>query len=331
MQPFSRFDAFLLFFVLMLGWSAQALALAQAQAQQTLRVGTNLWPGYEPLYLAREIAKPGWGEAVRLVEYPSATEVLRAFRNRAIEAAGLTLDEVLLLKQDGLPLRVVLVMDISQGADVIIARQGIASMAGLRGKKVAVESGALGAYVLTRALELHGLRLDEIESVHLDVSGHRQAFESGQVDAVVTFEPVRTQLLNAGGAEIFSSREIPGEVVEVLVVHEAALQRQPEAVKQLLKGWFQALQLLQHQPQQAAELMGQRLKLSAAEVLDSLAGLHLPSREENLKLLGGPTPDLAKSLNRLHRLMRERDLLGSEIKLQQLLSADSLASDLVDN
>ncbi|MEO5341822.1 MAG: ABC transporter substrate-binding protein [Gammaproteobacteria bacterium SHHR-1] len=295
-----------------------------AQAGQTLRVGTNLWPGYEPLYLAQDIVQPGWDKAIRLVEYPSATEVLRAFRNRAIEAAGLTLDEALLLKQDGVPLRLVLVMDISQGADVIIARPEIPDMAGLRGKRVAVESGALGAYVLTRALELHGLGLDEIDIAHLDVSSHRQAFVSGQVDAVVTFEPVRTQLLNAGGREVFSSREIPGEVVDALVVHEDFLQRQPETVEQLIKGWFQALQLLQQRPDEAAGLIGKRLKLSPREVLDSYAGLYLPSPADNLKLIGGPTPDLLKTLHKLRQLMRERNLLGDDVDLSQLLSADSL-------
>lgn len=58
-----------------------------------LRIGTLVWPGYEPLYLARErgYLDP---KSVRLVEYPSNSEVTRAFRNRAIEAAALTFDEV---------------------------------------------------------------------------------------------------------------------------------------------------------------------------------------------------------------------------------------------
>ncbi len=289
-------------------------------AEPVLRVGTNLWPGYEPLYLAREIGNNDWDQATRLVEYPSATEVLRAFRNRAIEAAGLTLDEVLLLRQDQVPVKVVLVMDISAGGDVIIARKGIDEVKQLAGKRVGVESGALGAYMLTRALEIHGLPLQEIDIVHLDVSGHRQAFESGQVDAVVTFDPVRTQLLAAGGRVIFDSREIPGEVVDVLVVYEQTLQEQPERIAQLVENWFRALALIEKEPRRAASLMGRRLSLSADQVLDSYQGLHLPGIAENHRLLHRQQADLSKTLNRLHRVMVERQLLSHEVRIDQLLT-----------
>ena len=49
-----------------------------------VRIGTNVWPGYEPLYLAREL---GYYKDlnVRLVEYPSASEVIRAFKNKNLE------------------------------------------------------------------------------------------------------------------------------------------------------------------------------------------------------------------------------------------------------
>ncbi|MEO8040925.1 MAG: hypothetical protein ABI794_19310, partial [Betaproteobacteria bacterium] len=65
-----------------------ALALAMTgcgrDPEPVLRIGTNVWIGSEPLYLARELGhlKP---DAVQLVEYPSASEVLRAFRNQAID------------------------------------------------------------------------------------------------------------------------------------------------------------------------------------------------------------------------------------------------------
>lgn len=76
-----------------------AILAPLTHAGQVLRLGTNVWPGYEPLYLAAE--HEAWPSRfnVRMVEYPSATEVLRAFRNRALEAAALTLDEVLLRQQ----------------------------------------------------------------------------------------------------------------------------------------------------------------------------------------------------------------------------------------
>ncbi|HET7774857.1 MAG TPA: hypothetical protein VFK74_00655, partial [Azospira sp.] len=69
-----------------------------------LRLATNEWPGYEPLHLARENGY--WGNApIRLYELPSTSEVLRAFRNGALDAAAVTGDEALTLLADNFDIR----------------------------------------------------------------------------------------------------------------------------------------------------------------------------------------------------------------------------------
>jgi NitT/TauT family transport system substrate-binding protein len=286
----------------------------------TMRLGTNIWPGYEPLFLARKLGY--WSEEqVRLVEYPSATEVLRAFRNRSIEAASLTLDEVMLLREDDIPVQTVLVHDISDGADVILARAGIDSMDGLRGRRVGVERSALGAYVLTRALETHGLRLEDIEIRSIEVNAHEEAFLSGAVDAVVTFEPVRTRLLNAGAREIFSSRELPNEILDVLVVHEQFIARHPGRVQLLVDGWFKALAVLEEDTLSAAHVFSERLKTTPEEVLASLQGLRLPSRADNLAMLNGEASILKATAEHLSRVMSAHSLLREPVELRGLFNA----------
>src|SRR6185436_415042 len=126
------------------------------EPETALRIGTNVWIGSEPLYLARELGylDPA---TVQLVEYPSASEVLRAYRNQAIDGMVISLDELFGVAVDGLQPRIVLVVDVSHGADVVVGRPGMKSMKDLKGKRVAVESGALGAFVLSRALALTGM------------------------------------------------------------------------------------------------------------------------------------------------------------------------------
>ena len=287
---------------------------------EPIRIGTNVWPGYEPLYLARELDQ--WSpQQFRLIEYPSASEVLRAFRNRSIEAASLTLDEILLLRQQNIPVSVVLIHDISDGGDVIIANNEIKEMSQLKGKRVGLEAGALGALVITRALELHGLSLDDIIVVNSDVNMHEEAFINGEVDAVVTFEPVRTRLLNHGGSEIFTSKEIPGEIVDVLAVHQNTLLNNPESIKQLTRSWFNALNHMKHNRNDAAKLIAQRLKITPQEVVDSYQGLKLPSLEENRKILGGENPSLQSTINQLNRVMVLNQLLDGKIEANDILLA----------
>lgn len=54
-----------------------------------LRVGMNTWPGYEPLHLARSLGYLTDEEA-EPISFPSAMDVMRAFRNRTIDVAAVT-------------------------------------------------------------------------------------------------------------------------------------------------------------------------------------------------------------------------------------------------
>ena len=84
--------------------------------EAALRIGTNVWIGSEPLYLARELGRLD-PATVQLVEYPSASEVLRAFRNQAIDGMVISLDELFSVAADGLQPRIILVVDVSHGAE----------------------------------------------------------------------------------------------------------------------------------------------------------------------------------------------------------------------
>jgi NitT/TauT family transport system substrate-binding protein len=302
-----------------------ALAGCAVEAEPGLRIGTNVWIGSEPLYLARELGHLD-SKAVQLVEYPSASEVLRAFRNQAIDGMVISLDELFGLALEALQPRVIMVVDISHGADVVVGRPGMRGMKDLRGRRIAVESGALGAFVLSRALALNGMTAGDVVVVHLESNEQPSAFEKGEVDGAVTFDPYRAQLLRAGAAVLFDSTQIPGEIVDLLAVRASVLRLQPKAVQALLAGWFRAIDYLRREPGDAARRMGVRQQTSGEQFQAALRGLHIPTREENLALIGGPAPRLLPSGRRLMDLMVQAKLLRSGLDIEELLAPAPLAS-----
>ena len=307
------------------GWmSLAALGGCKRAAQPGLRIGTNVWIGCEPLYLARELGKLDPGQ-VQLVEYPSASEVLRAFRNQAIDGMVISLDELFGLAADGFDPRAVLVVDVSHGADAVIGRAGLKSMRDLAGKSVAVEGGALGAYVLSRALALSGMQPGDVKVVHLESNEQPAAFEKGHVDAAVTFDPYRVQMLRAGGQTLFDSTHIPGEIVDLVAIRKSLLQEREPAIAALLTGWFAAVDFMRNDPKDAARRMGIRLQTGADQFLQALQGLRIPSRAENLAMLGGSAPGLAQSGRRLMNLMLEAKLLRTPVDVESLLAPGPLS------
>jgi NitT/TauT family transport system substrate-binding protein len=299
---------------------ALALAACGGKPAEPLRIATNIWPGYEPLYLARDLGEFE-GSPVGLIEMPSSSEVIRAFRNGAVEAAALTLDEVLLLQQDGIDVRILWVMDVSEGADVVMARPGIRSLKDLAGKKVGVEGSALGAYMLSRALDAAGLQPRDLEIVPLTLDQHEQAYRDGAVDAVVTFEPVRTKLMSAGARVIFDSSRITDEIFDVLAARSDELKKRPQEFSRLKESWFKAITYLRSNPDDAAERMAKRSGISGAEYLESLKGLKIPDRQENDRLLAGEHPAILEPARRLAETMLQKKLLRTPVDPGRLLVA----------
>ncbi len=295
------------------------------EPETALRIGTNVWIGSEPLYLARELGylNPA---TVQLVEYPSASEVLRAFRNQAIDGMVISLDELFGLAVDGFQPRIILVVDVSHGADVVVGRRGMHTMRDLKGKSVAVESGALGAFVLSRALTLNGMQASDVNVVHLESNEQPSAFEQGQVDGAVTFDPYRVQFLQAGATTLFDSTQIPGEIVDLLAVRAPVIAKQPKSIQALLTGWFRAIDYMKSEPKDAAQRMGIRQQTSGEQFLAAQQGLRVPSREENLKMLGGTSPELATAGRRLMALMLDAKLLREKLEIEDVLAPGPLAS-----
>lgn len=288
-----------------------------------LRVASNVWPGYEPLYLARSLGLYR-DTPVHLVELPSSTAVMHQLRSGNLEAAALTLDEVLSLLQQGEDLQVVLVMDYSNGADVVLARPPLKTLAGLRGKRIGAEKTAVGAIMLQAALEAAGLGPGDITVKYLTIDEQEQAWYRQQIDAVVTFEPVKHRLLESGAKVIFDSRRIPGRIIDVLAVRREVAVRYPDSVRTLLKGYFEARRYLEFNPADAAQRMAPRLAVPASLVPSLFSEVQLPGLVENHRLLAGNPAPLDQVAARLARLMLRQQLLQRPVAIENLARADLL-------
>jgi len=299
-------------------FSLSFLASCNTAPALPLRVAVNPWPGYETLYLARSLGHYD-NTPIELIDFPSGTEEVRAYQNDNVEAAAISLDQALVLATTNSDVRIVTVMDFSEGGDVILAQPEISNLKALKGKRVGVEANALGAYIIARALEQAKMTPEEIEIVSLGLSEHERAFNSGSIDAVVTFGFPRTRLLDAGAKQLFDSSQIPGEIVDVLVVRQSVLEKQLEASQALVKGHFQALNYLKKHPQESAKRVAPRTQITPEQFLESLQGLRSPDVRENQKLLGTENPLLLQTARRLTDVMLSNQLMSKPADPASLL------------
>jgi NitT/TauT family transport system substrate-binding protein len=286
-----------------------ALVSCSFQEVPLLRIGTNNWPGFEPFYLARE---QGWidSEQIRLVEFSSSVDVMDAIRQRRLEGGALTLDEALLLLASGVDITLVLVCDQSHGADVVMARPNVENLTALRQRKIAVETTAVGALMLDAALQAGNLGIGDVKIVHLEPDEQLNAYLRNEVDAVVTFEPYKSQLQRQGARVLFSSADIPGQIVDVLAIRTDALDNYNQQIAALVSAFFRARQQLVESRPDSMAIINRRLKLTPDELAHVYQGIRLPSISENRQLLEDSRQGLSASAQTLTRLMFRQQLLG---------------------
>lgn len=275
---------------------------------EPLRLGAQVFPAYELLFLARELGHLPEHQ-VRLIEMPSASASLRALASGALEGACLTLDEVLAARDRGLALSAVLVLDQSMGADALVARPGFGSLGSLRGSRIGVEQTAVGAVMLDAALQQAGLAPADVQLVALSVDEHEAAFVAGRVDAVVTYEPTLGRLLAAGASVLFSSRQVPGRVLDVLALRTPFLTSHAAEVAQAVDAHLRARDAFVQAPQAHVGQLAPRLGIEPAAVAEAFRQLDLPDRERNRAWLAGSDDALLRNARLLHGVMSRAGLV----------------------
>ncbi len=286
------------------------LAGCEEASQGPFKVGTVLWPGYEPLYLAKEHSFFD-GQDIELIELSSSTGVIRAMKNGSVQAATLTLDESISLLVSGVDIVIVTAFDVSQGADMVIAQEPFLSLNDIKGKKIGVDTGAVGAVMLVGFLEFAGLSANEVEIVPLTIQNHFAAFHEMSVDIVVTYEPVAGELLREGGHRVFDSSNIPNQIIDVLVVRRDAIADYSRQLQLLVNGYFSARKLMDRDEQAALTVMSKRSDITKGNLGKAYEGLHLASLEENRIWLGRCGQFLGKRIQDLSKLMKNNGLIDS--------------------
>lgn len=291
---------------------------------EPLRIVSSPWPGYEPLYLARD---KGFldSQSVRLNEMPSSNITWESFNNGSADIATLTLDESLSLLDHGRQLRIMAVMDISNGGDVVMARPGIHSLADIKGKRIGMVNIPLGVFMLSRVLELAGLSAADVEVVQMPEDKHEKAYLNGEIDVAITFEPFKSRLAEAGALVLFDSSQIPDEIFDLLVVREDVYKERGAEVCDVARQWFRTLDHIKRNQQETYAQMGKRLHTDAIGFATMLEGLKVPDLKETRRLLGGEHPAIIEPAERLAKLMLKEKLLTNSVDPSLLLSAELLA------
>lgn len=268
--------------------------LVSAQAgKPSLKIAHSTWLGYAPLYVGRDKGFfTAEGVDVQPILIESSGDSLAALAAGRIDAVASTFDGFALFAGNGAALKVVLALDESSGGDGIVSRLDIADVAGLRGKRVAVQKGSVSQFLLAHALDAAGLKLGDLQIVDMKAGDAGAAFVAGRVDAAVTWQPWlgRAQATEFGKV-LVDTRTMPGLIVDAIAVRAEIATGNAVAVEGLVRGWFRTIDYIRANPAEAGAIMGGALHMTSEATDSASKDLRFFGASENAAFFGGdPCP-----------------------------------------
>jgi NitT/TauT family transport system substrate-binding protein len=251
-----------------------------------LRIGFSDWPGWTAFEIG---IQKGWfkeaGVDVKFdwFEYAPSME---AFAAGKVDAVMMTMGDALVTGAPGPRSVAILITDYSAGNDMIVAKPGISSLKGLKGKKVGLEVGLVEHLMLTKALEKAGLKESDVKLVNVPTHQTAQSLASGDVDAIGAWQPNSGQALKAvaGSKAIFTSADMPGLIYDLVCVSPKSLaERRPDWVK-VVKVWNRIVTFVRDpaNKDEAVKIMAGRAGVPPEEYGKFLPGTRFLSPDEAL-------------------------------------------------
>lgn len=252
-----------------------------------LKIAYSDWPGW----VAWEIGiQKGWfkeeGVAVDFswFEYVPSME---AFSAGKVDACTMTNGDQLVTGSSGSPSVAILLNDYSNGNDMVIGKPGVEKVEQLKGKTVGVEVGFVSHLLLMNALQKAGMTDKDIKIKNVPTDQTPQTLKSGEVDAVVAWQPNSGQALKElpGSKAIFTSKDVPGVIYDVLAVNPKSLKERRADWVKVVKVWGRIADYLKDPKNldEAAKIMSARVGLSAEEYKPLMDGTYFLTLAEGQK------------------------------------------------
>lgn len=222
----------------------------QVEARPKFKVAWSIYAGWMPWdYAGSSGILKKWAdtynidiELIRMDYVPS----IEAYVAKQVDACVMTNMECLdMPAASGIDSTALIVGDYSNGNDALLVRDDL-KISDLKGKEIYLVELSVSHYLLARCLEMNGMKESDVKVVNTSDSDIGPVFLSNESQkAVITWNPMVMQIeQNPGISKIFTSSDIPGEIVDMMVVNTAVLKKSPDLGKALTGAWYEIMGIM---------------------------------------------------------------------------------------
>lgn len=187
-----------------------------------------------------------YGITIDVVQLNDYVESINQYTAGQFDGCTMTnMDALTIPAAGGVDSTALIVSDFSNGNDGIVLKGEGKKVADLKGMDVNLVELSVSHYLLARALDSVGLAEKDLKVVNTSDADISAAFNTDQVKAVTTWNPMLSDIkAQPGVSEVFNSSQIPGEIMDMMVVNTQTLKDNPALGKALTGAWFEVVALM---------------------------------------------------------------------------------------
>jgi NitT/TauT family transport system substrate-binding protein len=290
-------------------------------------IGWSIYAGWMPWPYAQQVGiVKKWADKygikltfVQVNDYVESVNQYTAGKLDGVTVANM--DALTIPAAGGKDTSAIIVGDYSNGNDGIMLKEG-ETLAAIKGRQVYLVELSVSHYLLARGLGSVGMALTDVKTVNTSDADIVSAFATPTVTAAVTWNPQLSVMKSTPGAkQVFSSADIPGEILDLMVVDTATLKANPNLGKALAGIWYETTALMQRQDGQgkAARAAMAKLAGSTPEMFDGQLATTFLYGDPKAAVAATSSPTLITTMTRVRDFSFSKGLFGQGAK-----SADAI-------
>jgi NitT/TauT family transport system substrate-binding protein len=289
-------------------------------------IGWSIYAGWMPWPYAQQagIVKKWadkYGVKINIVQVNDYVESVNQYTAGKLDGVTVAnMDALTIPAAGGKDTSAIIVGDYSNGNDGVLLK-GASKLSAIKGQQVYLAELSVSHYLLARGLETAGMSLQDVKTVNTSDADIVGAFSSPDVKAAVAWNPqLSVMRAEPGVSQVFSSADIPGEILDLLVVDTATLKANPNLGKALAGIWYETVALMQRQDAQGKEARAAMAHLAGAkpEMFDSQLGTTFLYADPKAAVAATSAPALVTTMTRV------RDFSFSKGLFKGASSADAV-------
>ena len=301
---------------------ALAAGPAEAQERTSFRIAWSIYVGWMPWgYAADAGIVDRWAERygieIEVVQINDYIESINQYTAGAFDGCVMTnMDALTIPAVGGVDSTALIVGDFSNGNDGIVSKTA-ATLEDLAGSSINLVELSVSHYLLARALQSVDLAERDVTVVNTSDADMVSVFTStDDVSTVVTWNPLLSEVAAFPGAtRLFDSSQIPGEIIDMMVVNTEVLEANPDFGRALVGAWYETMALMAAGDESAIEALTAMAVASGTDLAGYQAQLDSTQMfyEAADAVAFTTSPDLIETMDLVRTFSDEHGLIGGGV------------------